>query len=265
MLRNIVGVAIVVLACAASALPAELYVTTTTGRFGRLDPQTGTYTQIGNTNPVLVGLGYGPDGSLYGFEDGALNARLFRVNPANAALTFVGNTGIPSTYVDPNAGGGWAMGGTSDGHLYAFSWQPPTLGPNAYLYSIDPATAQSTQIGNMGFPTYGTINGDGSGGLYATTGGTNEFFQLNRTTGAGTLLGSGSFGTVFAMGFTGGTMYAMNINGQIYSVNLNNGASTLVSTYNVSALGQMYAAAPVPEPAALLLVVLGAAAIVRRR
>ena len=92
--------------------------------------------------------------------------------------------------------------------------------------------------------------GDAAGNLYNGQGVFgNGFYQIDRTTGAGSLLGDASYpsGTPYAnltaLAFTDGTMYAISQVGSIYMMNLTNGASTQISTYNTGIAGSIEAAA----------------------
>ena len=184
----------------ASAVKADqIYVDGFNGNFGLLDPQTGTYTLIGVlTSGRLEGMGFASDGSLYGLGRDSV---LYRINTTTGSLSEIGNTGITLS----SAAG---MGATQDRPAQAGG-----LGPG------DPA-------------------GDAAGNLYNSQGVYGSgFYKIDRTTGLGTLLGSANSGAPTALAYTDNTMYAINTTGSIYTVNLTNGASTLLSTYNVNAVG----------------------------
>lgn len=230
-----------------------------------LNPTTGAYTLIGTTSELIGGLGYGANGQLYGLgQDGT--GSLFAINTTTAALTFIGNTGVPTA-----GSAGYSFGATSDGTLYADS--------NGKSYQINPATGTAVLLGSLGFTSTGGLNGDDKGNLYLTGGSQSQgLYQVSRTTGQGTPIGTSTYGTVYGLADTGGTLYAINTTGSIFSVNTATAAGTLMATYNGATVGSVYAAAaqlspaPVPEASTTvslgLLLTLGLGAVVvsaRRR
>lgn len=256
--------------CAAASLAAltgsivgasaqSVYIENTSSQLGRLNLTNGAYTPIGTT-AVRLG-GFAEIGNtVYSLAD---NDVLYTVNTSTAAITPVGNTGV--------ALGGYGLGETSDSTLYA------NLHVNQ-LYTINPSTGAASLVGNLGFNTNCDPSGDASGNLYNAQGvDGNGFYQIDRTTGAGTLLGTNSWGTVFAVTYVQGVMYAINTTGSIYTVDLTTGIGTLESSYDTSKVGSVYAAgvslppAPstVPEPGSLALLatsaLTGAGFFVRRR
>jgi hypothetical protein len=102
----------------------------------------------------------------------------YSVNSSNAALSFIGNTGISSL---------GALEYAPDGTLYGFS-----AGSSA-LYRIDPNTGTSTMIGplNNGFIYEGGL-AFGNGVAYGVNQNANDtpyLFSLNLTTGQATNIG----------------------------------------------------------------------------
>jgi hypothetical protein len=105
--------------------------------------------------------------------------------------------------------------------------------------------------------------GDSSGDLYLGRNFTGVgLYSVNRTTGAASLVGAGStFDVIYAMAYTNGVMYGVDaINGNIDTVNLTNGTTSVSSSYKTSETGQVWGAAalsppssPVPEPSALVI------------
>ena len=93
-----------------------------------------------------------------------------------------------------------------------------------------------------------------SGELYASNGG-GKLYQLDLTTGAGSLVGSGSWvGAGLAFSATD-ELYASNGGGKLYQLDLATGAGTLVGSG--SWFGEGLAFAPIPEPSTALLFGLG--------
>jgi hypothetical protein len=111
---------------------------------------------------------------------------LYQVSTANAALTLIGGTGIPSPA---------DLQFAPDGSLYCF-----TVGTNSVLYRIDPNTAQATAIGPLGlslvFEGGLAITPDGIAyGCNAGTAAAAQLFELNLTTGKATVIGTISGGS----------------------------------------------------------------------
>jgi hypothetical protein len=229
-----------------------IYVTGSDSALGALDPTTGVITKIGATSVLLGGIGSGANGELYGL---GVDDNLYVVNAVTAALTLIGPTSV-------NLSHGWSMGNASDGTLFAEG--NPSVG-NGLLYAINPNSGASTIIGGLGFSTSAQLNGDASGNLYIVDNANLSLYRISRTTGAGTLVGPGTYGDIYGLAYTNGTMYAMEAAGPgIYSLDLTNGKSTQVSDYDPSVIGYIYAAAvliqptSVPEPSSLVLVGIGA-------
>jgi hypothetical protein len=106
---------------------------------------------------------------------------LYSISENDASVTLIGDTGVP---------GLGSLEFAPDGTLYGF-----TLGANATLYSIDPATAAATEIGplNLGFFVYeGGLAFAPDGTAYATNGINQSnplLFRLDLDTGNGTPIG----------------------------------------------------------------------------
>ena len=242
--------------CAAASLAAlacstvgaraqEVYIENTSSQLGLLNLTTGAYTPIGTTSVRLGGFAE-IGNTVYSL---AHDDVVYTVNTTTAAITPVGNTGVSL--------GGYGLGETSDSTLYA------TLHTNQ-LYTLNPTNGAATLVGNLGFNTNCDPSGDASGNLYNAQGvDGNGFYQIDRTTGSGTLLGTNPWGTVFAVTYIQGVMYAINTTGSIYTVDLTTGIGTLASSYNTATVGSVYAAgvsvtpaaAAVPEPGSVALLV----------
>ena len=205
---------------------------------GLMDPTTGDFTVIGqfttssDSNPAIGGLGYS-GGKLYAF--GADN-NLYIVDPTSAALTLVGSTGM-----NVLSGFGWGMGTTITGQIYAYG------GSSENLYSLDPTTGAGTVIGPLGIQSSSALQSDAVGNMYLTGGAANQnWYKLNLATGAAELLGTGTYAQVDALGFLDGVMYAPSFNGNIYIVNIKKGTSTPIATFDVSSVGNPFAAVATP-------------------
>jgi len=113
----------------------------------------------------------------------------------------------------------------------------------------------------MGVVTNSNPSGDSGTNLFIIGG--NDLYSVDRSTGAATLIGPGTYSEIFGLAFTNNTMYAIEASGTgIFALNLTNGNSTLVSNYDPSIVGKVEAAAAftfasVPEPSSVLLPGLG--------
>jgi hypothetical protein len=285
-LRNMMMTFALVLSAIPASADSLAYIESSnqTGNvFGTLNLSTGAFQQIG---PGLtdVGQGLAPlNGSLYtlGF-DGVLNT----INPSTGIEKPVGPTlgdcSIPGvSSCGPNSTLGF---GVFNGVLYATDFANN-------LYTVNPSTGKATLIGSTGMPkvtfvpglpaSNGTfIGADESlfaagGKLYA-----NEDFVTVDPTSPTPVVGvvladalyqinSNGQATLIAPTLTplnafvnvNGTEYGFDGNlGEVVSVNLTNGATSVVSNYDPSA-GLISGAAPVPEPVSASLACLGIAAV----
>ena len=253
------------------------YVATRAGLFGTIETSTGAFTQIGQPSRVyadFASLTFGPGGKLYALSD-ENNITLNTINTVTGAATLIGSTNLHN-YLGVNDIVSYGLASTPDGSLFAYRGDTHS---KTLLFQLDPATAAPTQIGGVGSLIQGGFQGDDSGNLYATGGNIGPpypsgkgIYRINPTTAAGTLIGESSAGAGLALAFANHMMYSFVPDGTIDRLDLTNGQSTFVSTYNVSAIGIIYgAAAPhaVPEPSTLCLTAVGllgfAARAIRRK
>jgi len=233
------------------ATAGSIYVEGSSGVLGTLDPLTGVVTEIGSSGRNPYGLAFDASGNLY--ELGS-DANLYAVDKSTAALSLIG----PYT---GNFNGGAALGNASDGTLYAINGQGD-------IWTVSASTGAATVLGNMGVVPNSISSGDGGSGPYVTSG--SSLYAINRTSGAATLIGTGTYGEVFGLAFTNNTMYAIDAPSQgtgVYALDLTNGHSTLVSNYDASVVGSIdcaaaFGAASVPEPSSVILLGLGALGLV---
>ena len=232
------------------------------GAFGIEDLTTGAFTQLG-TNGGLFGLGE-LGGTLYGLRGNTL----YKVNPANGALTLVGT------------------GATTLGNFGSTTTGLFGLGYDNNLYSINPTTGASTLKGPVGIFTgfHGGLS-VGSDTLYFTeepnpSTGPADLYSLNTTTGAATLIGSNSTSAVFGPVFTDGQLYAGSCGPtggcgfapsaeSIYTLDTTNGAATFVSTVSgtthiFDGMAPVLTATPEPSYMVLLAIMSLAGVIVHR-
>jgi hypothetical protein len=217
---------------------AGIIVEGSSSKLGVLDPSTGTITVIGSTSVMLYGLGFDNSGSLYGL---GADKNLYAVNSATASLSQIG------AYTG-NFNGGAALGGGPGGTLYSTNG----IGD---LWTVNAASGAATYVGNMGIETNSNPSSDGGSGLFITAG--NDLYRINPSNSVTTLVGPGSYGEIFGLAYTSGTMYAIEAGGSgVYALNLGTGQSTLVSNYDNSVIGGVYAAAAIaiPEPSSFVIV-----------
>ena len=167
---------------------------------------------------------------------------LYRVNPTNGSMTFVGNSGQPN--ID--------IGSTTNG-LYE-------VGYNGNLYSINATTGGSTLIGPTGIPLNGTCCGNGNFGMSAGgpnlyLGQNNDLWLLNTSTGQASLVGLTSPASFGAMVYIGGTYYGTDTSGgeQIYTFDPNTAAVTATGEFAPSDIWGLAPDTVTPLPAALPL------------
>jgi outer membrane protein assembly factor BamB len=233
----------------ASSANAQVFVHSLGDReFGTFNLTTLTYNQIGFTSVEMFDIAFDPSGNLFGISSGL---DFYRINPLNAATTFVGSHNIS------------AMNGLTfrrDGTLFAAA-------TNGSLYTINTVTGSPTLLGSMsGFACAGDLAFDGSGNLYMTTT-TNQLVRLNQSTGAATLIGNLNFTRVFGLAYDpdSDAMYGItDATGgrRFFQINLATGAGFNTLTYPTSInIGggsffreSVTVAAPEPTVAGLMLV-----------
>jgi hypothetical protein len=261
----------------ATADAATLYASTAAGAAGELyilDAATGGVLQdvgplndAAGTNYPITGLAFDPSSNvLYGstgnnpVETGAL---LVRINPNTARVRVIGSynagpvnsSGNPATMAD--------ISFDAAGNLYGVA---SIGGPN--LYSINKATAQATLVGANGVSTSTTGGGlaISDGGVFYGTPTASRYGTYNSMTGAYTNIanpakptGGGAYG---ALDFSpDGVLYGLNVGSgsppptALVTIDPPTGTVTLVG----ASLASLDAIALIPEPGALLLLLVSAA------
>lgn len=140
------------------------------------------------------------------------------------------------------------------------------------LYTVDLTTGVATTVGSMGTVTFIDIAADANGRLWATDVTNDSLWSVDTTTGAATEVGNLGFNINFAQGmdfdFSTNTLYAQLYQGSgvvtYASIDLATGAATEVSP-TVSGEYEMAINSPVPEPATMTILGLGALVALRRR
>lgn len=267
-----------------------VYILDEAQQFGTVDISTGAFTAIGPGIPIgTFGLAPTPNGSLLtlGF-DGTLD----RINPITGATTLVGATGLGdcSTATSPCGPNSANAVATLGSRIYATDFQNN-------LYSLNPSTGQATLIGPTGIPALPWVplsqNPDGTfnifdeaffgynGMLYATFDtGTVDFntgtitpvetanlYRIDPATGSTVLIGPTLFSQNALFSLNGGVYSMANETSQTLSINLTNGSTAVVGSFD-PALGVIcgVAADPAtPEPSSFALAGIAAAFLWVRR
>jgi hypothetical protein len=254
-----------------------------TAHFGTVDLATGAFQQIGSNVPVgSEGLAMGPGGSLLTL---AYNSDLYSINPSTGAYTLVGPTGLGdcSTPESPCGPTSNLTLGSANGTIYATDFQNR-------IYRVNSGTGAATLIGATGIPAIpfvpATLNEDGTinfyeealfgagGNLYATFDALKfdletsspasvavapALYQIDPSTGRSTVVASTDLAIGAVVG-ANGTTYAFNlVRSQIFSLNVANGSTSLISDTDPTAGTIRGAASATPEPASILLTGLGVA------
>jgi hypothetical protein len=249
-----------------------VYIVNGSQQFGTINLATGAFQQIGPTQPEAgsFGLAAAPNGSLVTF---AYSSNLYSINPATGSPTLVGPTGLAdcATPTSPCGPTSSATLGNFAGKIYATDFQNN-------LYNVNSVTGAATLIGATGIPAIpfvaGSFNDDGTinfydeaifgsaGNLYETFDAfvfdLNSFtvvktivapalYQIDPSSGLGTLIGTTDLG-IGAVAGVDGTYYAFNdMTGQIEGLNLANGSTSFISNFDPAA-GVIQGAVPVPTP-----------------
>ena len=198
---------------------------------------------LGNSGETLAGMAVA-DGRLYASAYHTTSGTVFDVNPANGALTSIGNSGIE---IDD-------FGSTPSG-LFA-------VGTDGDLYSLSPANGAATLIGptGIGFGSWRGLSTN-SATLFFADG--PNLYTLSTLTGAATLVGNMGGGVELGVLLEeGGVLYGGEEEPSL-QVDIIDPATGLATSGPplLGASGHFYGLAPnpipVPVPEATTLAVLG--------
>ncbi len=246
-----------------------LYTNSFTGQFGVINPLTGVFSSIGTTSAgELVA---GPGGKLiYAVDE---TGKWGTVNPTTGNFTAIAAMNIA---VDEFAS-------TNDGKIFATSLDHG-------LYTVNPLTGQAMLLGPEGLtdPANGflftALVGGQTSSLYNAAAGVDgntfallsptQFFQLNKSTGAGTLINSNIGALYLTCGIViDGVVYAFDSNPVTgvtteYSINPQTGQATKLFTIAGIDGVEGLALLDTPEPGTLGMALLafgGLVAALRKR
>jgi hypothetical protein len=172
----------------------------------RVDLSTHTATKIGQATPTGVtrfanieGLTLTSGGTLYGVSDGNGAKTLLRIDPATGLATQVGTLNLTGGQLD------LGMTGTCDGKLWLSSG-------TGQFWQIDPNTAAVTLVGNLNAKITG-LAARGNQVYGAGSQGNNNFYAINTSTGAASLIGDYGTSTYITT-----TSPAFDANGRLWAV-----------------------------------------------
>jgi hypothetical protein len=230
-----------------------MHVHDSEGTLATVDVATGSVNLIGTMDVVMTDIAFDPSGNLFGIDF----TSLYSISTLDASLVKIGDHNIP---------GGNALVFGSDGTLYSAG------GTTTSLFTIDPLTGGSTNLGDMGFPSAGDLafnEGDlylasFSGGVSSGVAGQLVRVDLGDVS-ASVLVGDFGVTNVFGVA-TGddGVLYAVG-GTTIYTVDISNGDTSNPVSFSDQGLGQAFGqgffaeagATVVPEPSSLLMAGIG--------
>lgn len=246
------------------------YFTDFADDFGTIDLDTGSYHVSGVLPNNLGGIGYGPNGVLYGLD---WTDTLVRINPGTAAVSTVGPSGLTPPPGNPPDSSSIPFTALSNGRLYG-------VDTSNVLYTFNPLTGQATVIGSTGIPaagagqTWSNSLAGVNGNLFytyqlfdANTGSPldeAQVYRIDPATGAATLLGPVDVSAdlpFFGAGSVAGVLYGFTVDintlvREIYTIDEQTGKASFVTDVAPGLPGILSATA-VPEPSHLFLAGLG--------
>ena len=282
-------VGLVLLTIPAGAGPIVDLLSTGSQQFGQMDLATGVFSAIAPIPATIQYLVPASNGSLLTMSfDGNLDT----INRTTGAVSVIGPTGFAdcTTPTTPTCGPNSQLTlGSAGGTIYATDFVNN-------LYTVNPNTGKATLIGSTGIPAVPFIpastNPDGSfnfydenifglgGKVYAnfdaatfdpatsvtTTVIADALYQIDPSTGHATKVAPTDLGldTILSLN---GTVYGFSgTTNQVVTLDLTNGATSIVSDIDPAA-GLVGGAAPasIPEPSSVAFVGIGLIAVVDRR
>lgn len=247
---------------AATATPI-LFATTggTDSALYSIDVGTGTTTLVGLTGTDrMSGLDFDSSGVLYGIAGGSAGpASLYTVNTSTGSTTLVGAVGgiqgadgLAFDAADTLYAGGW------DGAGRLLTLNPATGG---ILTNIAMSGSGNDFVAGLDFSPTGELWGSRGN----ASGATEDIVLINTTTGVHTSIGPNT-GIISGIWFDlNGTLYAISTTGNVLTINTTTGVQTVLFNTGVGRLSGLTGVPAVPEPASMLLLGTGLAAVAARR
>jgi hypothetical protein len=186
---TVIGATVVVLGTSSIA-HAAIFVSTSSGQVGTVDPSTGLFTSV-SISTAFSELAFSNEGNLFGITP----SQLYKIDLSSGTSSSIGNLGISTMN---------ALGFSSDNVLYGASWA--TTG----LYKIDTLTGATSLVANIpGFIGGGDMVFDPVNHRFlatATSAENTSLFSIDLT-GAATKIGDIGFHLVAGLAFDNGTLF----------------------------------------------------------
>ncbi len=197
-----------------------LYVVDPTSTLYTIDPATASAKTVG---PVMIAnvtdiAFHGP--TLYGVSF----SQLLKLDPETGKGKVVGPTGFTTN--------GLAV--ASDGTIYAAG--------ATQLATLNPVTGAGTAAPGAygpGLSSSGDLAFDSNDVLFGAlnSGGSVSLAQIDRTSGAATLIGSTGLSTVYGLAFFGCRLYGTTANGELVDINVATGKATVIGKNKLTQWG----------------------------
>ena len=219
-------IALLLLALAAPNAPAhaqnvtELYTHDSEGQLAVVDVDNGQVTLVGDMGVEITDIAFAQDGRLFGLSF----TTLYEIDRRTAVATAIGSHGIP---------GGNALVFAADGTLYGMG------GTSTQLFEVNPATGESTALGDVGAASAGDLAFRG-GQLYLST--VSHDLQAIDLGPPATGAEVGPFGFFDVYGLAtsdAGVLYGIG-GTEIFSVDPVSGEGTFLSDYGGQGLAVAY-------------------------
>jgi len=209
-----------------------------------VDTTSGAAQQVSVTPCAMTDLAMTADGVLFGVD----YSSLYRIDVLSGAATAIARL----------IGSVNALTAAPDGLLYY-------TGSSGQVYAVDPASGVSHAVGNMGFPSAGDLEFDPAGNLFmsAISG---ELRMLPAGGGAMKVIGQMGYSDVYGLSFQDGVLFGITSGGKLLTINPQSGATQLLASTQIPAFGATtFFADPLPEPGTIVLMGLGAGALLMQR